>query len=148
MKAIPAIKFSVAVGMNRVMVEPNNTARSVETTRALAAAPKTRRGRTVWSVAYNIVAIWVLSPSSANNTDPNITSTVFTQASFRDSINSPEPEFSDDSLGIHKIEKGFQQSRFYRESRIQEGLMNFQDSVLVPVRTAATIVDEIEEVYD
>ena len=26
--------------------------------------------------------------------------------------------------------------------------MNFQDSMLVPVRTAATIIDEIEEVYD
>ena len=41
MNAMPAISFRVVVDTKRVMVEPNITASSVETTRALDAAIKT-----------------------------------------------------------------------------------------------------------
>ena len=43
-KAIPAISFNVAAGIKRVTNEPNTTANSVETTRALAAATNTDNG--------------------------------------------------------------------------------------------------------
>ena len=56
MKAIPAINFRVDGAMYRLIVEPNRTAKRVDTTRALEAAAKTRRGRTLLSVAYSIVA--------------------------------------------------------------------------------------------
>jgi len=51
MKAIPAISLRVEVGMKRVMVVPNNTATSVETTSAMDAAKKTDKGGRDLSVA-------------------------------------------------------------------------------------------------
>ena len=81
-KAMPAMSFSVAGETNRVMAEPNTTANKVDRTSALEAARKMVSGRTDVSVAYNMVAICVLSPSSASSTDPKMTSTVFTIGSL------------------------------------------------------------------
>ena len=74
--------LSVLAGTTLVTVSPKTTARSVEKTRAAEAAINTWIGLMDFSVAYNIVAICVLSPSSARKTDPKIMARVFTRSPF------------------------------------------------------------------